>query len=132
MKRQRNTKQRKMVFDAVQNHMDHPSADQIYRKLRDEDPKISRGTVYRNLNLLAENGEVRHVDMPGVDRFDWRTEPHYHVLCKGCGRISDATLSYQKELDALLSEESGYKIARHTTVFEGLCPQCQREGAPEE
>lgn len=59
MTQQRNTKQRKLILEVVQAHQDHPSADQIYAEVRKLDPKISRGTVYRNLNLLADNGEIR-------------------------------------------------------------------------
>lgn len=112
---------------AVQAHLDHPSADQIYLEVRGEDQKISRGTVYRNLNLLVENNEVRHVKIPGVDRFDWRTEPHYHLLCTGCGNVCDVPIPYHTELDGLLSEQTGYEITFHRTTFEGLCPACQKK-----
>ena len=127
MKGQRSTRQRTLVFRAVQERRDHPSADQIYLEVRERDPKISRGTVYRNLNLLAENGDVRHVRLPGVDRFDWRTEPHYHLLCTGCGKVCDVPVPYRAELDRALSEQTGYAIAFHRTTFEGLCPDCRRE-----
>ncbi len=127
MKSQRSTKQRKMVFDAVKTHGDHLTADQIYLYVRGEDPKISRGTVYRNLNLLADNGEIRHVVVPGVDRFDWRMEPHYHIRCMRCGKVSDAPVPYSDELDRRLSEQTGYEIVQHLTVFEGLCPDCRQK-----
>ncbi|NLF29086.1 MAG: transcriptional repressor [Clostridiales bacterium] len=126
MKRQRSTPQRKVVLEAVRASREHPSADRLYLLVREQNPKISRGTVYRNLNLLVENGEVRHVEMPGVDRFDWRTEPHYHLLCRRCGRVCDAPVQYREELDRMLSEDTGFRIDRHITVFEGLCPDCLR------
>ncbi len=125
MKPQRNTKQRKMVFDTVQARRDHPCADEIYLHVRGQDPKISRGTVYRNLNLLSENAEIQHVRIPGLDRFDWRVEPHYHLLCLQCGKVCDVSLPYRTELDQSLAEETGYEIAQHSTVFEGLCPDCR-------
>jgi Fe2+ or Zn2+ uptake regulation protein len=90
-----------------------------------EDPRISRGTVYRNLNLLEENGEILHVKVPGVDRFDWRVDCHYHLLCTGCGAVSDVPCEYHAELDGDLAQKTGYRIARHRTIFEGLCPVCQ-------
>lgn len=125
MKVQRSTKQRSLVFRAVQEHKDHPTADQIYLEVRERDPTISRGTVYRNLNLLTKNSQVRHVKMPGVDRFDWRIEPHYHLLCTGCGKVYDVPVPYHAELDKELSERSGFEVTGHSTTFEGLCPDCR-------
>jgi len=130
MKRQRNTRQRSLVLKAVQAHREHPSADQIYLFVRAQDPRISRGTVYRNLHLLVENGEARHVKMPDTDRFDWRVEPHYHLRCLSCGKVSDVPIPYRAELDRELSEQSGYQISFHCTTFEGLCPDCAREKEP--
>ncbi len=127
MKQQRSTKQRRMVLEAVRARNDHPSADQLYLDIRAGDPRISRGTVYRNLNLLAANGELRHVKVPGVDRFDWRVEPHYHLLCGRCGRVADIPLPYQKEWDREMAEQTGYEVFCHRTVFEGLCPECRQK-----
>lgn len=126
MKRLRNTRQRSQVLKAVRARGDHPSANQIYHDLRETDPKISRGTVYRNLNLLVENGDIRHVKMPGMDRFDWRVEPHYHLLCTECGKACDAPLSYREAMDRQVAEETGYLIDCHRITFEGLCPECRR------
>lgn len=125
MKPQRNTKQRQMVADTVQGRQDHPCADQVYLHIRKRDAKISRGTVYRNLKLLSENGEIQQIKLPGLDRFDWRLDPHYHLLCTGCGNVCDVSIPYQEELNRRIAGESGYRIAGHSTVFEGLCPRCQ-------
>lgn len=125
MKGQRNTRQRQLVSDAVTARRDHPMADQVYQQVRAEDPHISKGTVYRNLNLLAESGEIQHVKIPGIDRFDWRVEPHYHLLCTGCGAVIDVPLKYRAELDQAMARETGYEIAGHRTTFEGLCPDCR-------
>ena len=129
MKQQRNTKQRQLVLDAVQAHCDHPSADQIYLEVRAINNKISRGTVYRNLHMLVEQGEILRVRLPNMepDRFEYRVDTHYHLLCTECGAVSDAPLLYSKELDQEMFEKSGYVIARHRTVFEGLCPVCQQK-----
>ena len=129
MRRQRSTKQRKLVYDTVQALRDHPTADEIYLTLRSVEPKISRGTVYRNLNLLTENGEVRHVAMPDADRFDWRTERHYHLRCTQCGAIVDAPMPYRAELDSQLAQDTGFQVRRHHLVFEGLCPDCLQQNA---
>lgn len=123
--KQRSTRQRRLVFDAVQVMREHPTADHIYLKVRGDDPHISRGTVYRNLNLLVENGEVRHVRLPGVDRFDWRTDRHYHIVCTSCGKVADAPVNYESADDAALEKATGFAIKGHIKVFEGLCPACQ-------
>lgn len=127
MKQQRNTKQRKTVLDAVRARHDHPSADQVYLNARQADEKISRGTVYRNLNLLAQDGEILQVKLPDINRFDCRTDLHYHLICTECGAVCDAMLPYHVELDTLLGAETGYAIDRHRTVFEGVCPACRKK-----
>lgn len=127
MKQHRNTRQRKLVLDAVRSRQDHPGADSIYLDVRRQDDKVSRGTVYRNLNLLAEKGEITHVKVPGTDRFDLRTDQHYHLFCVGCGAVSDAPIPYDASHDKEVEAETGFQIQRHRTFFEGLCPDCQKK-----
>lgn len=127
MKQSRNTRQRQLVLTAVRARTDHPTADDIYLDVRALDGKISRGTVYRNLSLLAEKGEILHVKVPAADRYDRRTDIHYHMLCTRCGAVSDAPLVYRTALDEELGEKTGYRITRHRTLFEGVCPGCARK-----
>ena len=125
MKERRNTKQRALILQTVKKHCDHPSAEQIYMEVRAVSPKISRGTVYRNLNLLSETGGIRHLEMPDADRFDWREDRHYHLCCTGCGRVIDVPIGYLEDLDQALAEQTGYLMVYHHTTFEGLCPACR-------
>ena len=127
MKQQRNSRQRQLVLATVKEHTDHPTADEIYLEARMSDDKISRGTVYRNLNLLAQTGEIREVRMFDADRYDSRMDLHHHLLCTGCGAVCDAPASYHPELDRELAEKTGYAVGLHRTVFEGLCPACQKK-----
>ena len=106
----RNTRQRKIVLEAVQEHHDHPSADQIYLEIRTKDPRISRGTVYRNLNILSGEGQITHVKVPGADRYDCRTDFHYHLICTDCGAVCDAPFSYDPTPDKTIAAESGYRM----------------------
>ncbi|MEG0996020.1 MAG: transcriptional repressor, partial [Clostridia bacterium] len=85
-----------------------------------------RGTIYRNLNLLAQNGEILIVRVPGADRFDCRLERHYHLLCTSCGKVCDVPLPYHAELDKEISQATGFAIAWHHVICEGLCPECQK------
>lgn len=125
MKQQRNTKQRQLVLDTVRLRRDHPSADQVYLEVRALDDRISRGTVYRNLAILVRQGEILQVKLPNTDRFEGRSDKHYHIVCTACGSVSDMPLPYQEELDGQAAEKTGYAIEKHRTVFEGLCPNCR-------
>lgn len=120
----RNTKQRQIVLDAVRTNNYHLSADQIYLEARKLEPKISRGTVYRNLHLLVDENEIQQVKVFDVDRYDFNLDPHYHLLCTTCGEICDLEIDYQTQLDSQVNGYQGYKIKRHRTIFEGTCPRC--------
>ena len=126
MKQQRNTRQRELVLQIVQAHHDHPTADEIYLEAREKDDKISRGTVYRNLNFLAESGEILQVKIPSADRFDSRLDYHYHVICTECGAVIDLSLPYDAHLDETVQAQTGCIIKRHRTIFDGICPDCQK------
>lgn len=122
----RNTKQRKLVLDAVRQSYNHPTADEIYNVVRAQDDKISRGTVYRNLNLLADAGEILSIKTPGGSRFDRTIEPHAHIICTSCSRVIDVPLPFDAQLDAKASEQIGWHVTSHYTIFEGLCPDSGR------
>lgn len=126
MTQRRNTRQRQLVLEAVRARHDHPTADEIYLDVRREDDKISRGTVYRNLNLLAADGEIQSVRMRGGDRFDLRRDRHSHIVCRECGAVMDAPLPYAEDIDDALAERTGYADVVHFTVFDGLCPACSK------
>lgn len=122
----RNTHQRKLVLDAVLASSSHPTADEIFAAVRATDPKVSRGTVYRNLNLLSEEGAILHIKTPGGSRFDKTVEPHTHLACTGCGRVIDAEAPYAAELDSAVEERvTGWQVFSHYTIFEGICPDCR-------
>ena len=126
MKQSRMTRQKQMILDIALAHHDHPTADQIYAEVRAADGRISRGTVYRNLEQLSAAGILLHVKLPGADRFDCRLDRHYHLICRSCGTVLDAPADYQDELDRQVSQRCGFKVMRHRTIFEGLCPECAK------
>ena len=125
MIQQRNTPQRQLVLETVLSHHDHPTADQIYLDVRAVNQTISRGTVYRNLSQLAENGDILQVKAANADRFDRRLDLHHHIICLSCGEVCDACVPYNRELEQQAMQTSKYIITQHRTVFEGLCPKCQ-------
>lgn len=126
----RNTRQRKLVLDAVLASCDHPTAEEVYNAVRARDDKISRGTVYRNLNLLAEEGTILSIKAPGGVRFDRTVKPHAHVICLSCGEVVDAPSPVDPETEGRVAEATSYEIASHYTIFEGICPACRAAATP--
>lgn len=125
MKQTRNTPQRQMVRGLLIGNTSHPTAEEIFQLAKEQCPGISRGTVYRNLNLLAESGEIQRLPMPvGPDHFDFQTHPHYHFICRSCYRVLDAKLPYMEELNHETPEIPGCKAEQHRLLLIGLCPEC--------
>lgn len=124
LKQHRMTKQKQIILDIAKSHCDHPTADQIYLEVHAKDARISRGTVYRDLEQLSELGYILHVKVPGADRYDSRLDLHYHMICMECGIVLDAPLKYHRDADQDLHESSGFEVIRHRTIFEGYCPEC--------
>ena len=118
-----------MILRAVRGRCDHPSADDICDDIKKQDGRISRATVYRNLGVLCESGEIARVTVPAADRFDLRCDRHYHFFCTCCGRVFDAPAGYLEELDRWVEANSGFSVSRHRTVFEGICPECSAKKA---
>jgi Fe2+ or Zn2+ uptake regulation protein len=122
----RNTGQRNLVFEAVRagNHL---SAREIFTMVSKKTP-MSFGTVYRNLQILVELGEIIAIEAdPNMIRYDKRRDRHHHLLCKKCGNVFDVPISYQPEFDRKAQKESGFIIESHTITFEGLCINCQKK-----
>ena len=113
MKQQRNTRQRQLVLDVVRGRRDHPTAEQIYQSVREQDAHISRGTVYRNLNLLCDNREIYRVVMSSSDRFDLRTDPHYHIHCLVC----DSVVMFPTPMTAPMTKRWSRKPATASCVI---------------
>ena len=107
MAARKHSRQRDSILQFLMTRKDHPTADIIYMNVRQRNPSISLGTVYRNLTLLAENGEIKRLNMgDGVDHFDADTSPHYHLFCEKCGGVvENADFGMDVLLTALLPAE---------------------------
>lgn len=121
------SRQRELIKQSLQGRKDHPTAEMVYAAIREEHPQISLGTVYRNLSLLVEMGEIQKLSIEdGPYRFDWNTEPHYHFFCRQCHAVTDMEVGedpVQEKLPAIQSCFSG-RIERYTTEFYGICNNC--------
>lgn len=121
------SRQRDAIMDFLSQRKDHPTAEVIYDNVKKIYPKISLGTVYRNLTLLTENGMVRKLrTRDSKDHFDADLSPHYHFMCNGCGCITDIFLDHAKELEAAASELTPGKITGHEVFFYGICSSCMK------
>lgn len=124
------SRQRASIIEYLKNTSSHPTADTVYMHVKQVYPNISLGTVYRNLNLLAELGEAKKISIPGEsDRFDGRTDNHYHVICNKCGCVTDLEFPMEqvKEVNHLADDHYTGEILSHETIFYGLCPDCSKE-----
>lgn len=122
MQTQRFSYQREQIYAAMRETAEHPTAEMVYNWLKPTIPRLSLGTVYRNLHQLAEDGLLAEIAGPVV-RFDAVTLPHTHFCCTRCGAVSDLKLPYDQTLD-LQAAEDGYEIQQHSLIFYGLCPAC--------
>ena len=123
----KHSKQREAIMAFLKTRYDHPTADTVYMNIRQEFPNISLGTVYRNLSLLADLGEIQKLTPgQGPDRFDANVQPHYHFICKTCGQVMDMDME-NLDLEAvhdIASKKFGGHIDGHVTYFYGTCPGC--------
>jgi Fur family peroxide stress response transcriptional regulator len=106
----------------------HPSAAQLYEKIKVQFPTMSQATVYKTLALLKEMNQVLEIDLRDDSHYDGnRLQPHPHLICIKCNKIVDGEVSFDQELIRKLEEVSGYTILRPQISLYGLCPDCKIE-----
>ncbi|MBI2874219.1 MAG: transcriptional repressor [Firmicutes bacterium] len=121
----RNTRQRNAILRVLQSTKSHPTADWVYQQVRQEIPKISLGTVYRNLRLLSEKEQILELNYGSTfSRFDGNPNNHYHFVCRICGAVYDVELPLVRELDVKVSGDTGFKVENHRLEFYGICNPC--------
>lgn len=122
------SKQRDQILHFLMTRKDHPTADVVYMEVRKENPNISLGTVYRNLTLLADIGEIQKLRVgDGVDHFDADTSPHYHFVCNQCGRVIDLEMDSIDDIVDKASERFAGRISGYFAYFSGECEQCSEQ-----
>ncbi len=120
------SKQREAIKEYLSQTKEHPTADTVYTNIRAVLPNISLGTVYRNLNLLAEQGEILKINCEdGSVHFDGNLDPHYHFICKSCGKIFDIEMESIDFINKIAGASFGGKIEGHIVHFYGKCPDCK-------
>ncbi len=124
----RHTIQKDLIHKAVQNMRRHVTADEVFEFVKNEHPTIGKGTVYRNLGILADEGAIRKVEIPdGPDCFDFTLDKHYHVRCVKCGAVHDADIEVLENLEERIGDKRGMLFLDHDILFKGICGNCQTE-----
>lgn len=119
------SRQRESIKEYLMSTKEHPTADTVYLHVKKEFPNISLGTVYRNLNLLADIGEAIKIStLNGGDRFDGTTTPHYHFFCTECGAVSDLDMENIDTINQLARKNFDGEIDSHNITFYGRCGDC--------
>lgn len=122
------SKQRNLILETVVKNPIHPTADQVYSQLHEENPTLSLGTVYRNLNLLSDIGQLRRICVPnGSDRYDGRLDRHFHIICDKCQKVYDVENRLKLDIERHVQKETGYRVNEIDVVMNGICPDCQKK-----
>lgn len=123
--KRRRSRQRDTMLRVLRGTKSHPTADWIYEQVKREIPNVSLGTVYRNLRMLKEAGEIIELDFGAAQsRFDGNPEPHYHFVCLSCGRVLDVDMPVKRGLDEEARESSDHQVLGHRLEFYGTCSRC--------
>ena len=123
------TTQRQIILEELAKVKTHPTASELYDMVRKRLPRIGLGTVYRNLELMADSGMILKIEVGGTQkRFDATTDDHYHIRCSVCGRVDDIDVPVIRDLASQAATTTSYQILGHHIEFTGICSSCQKEG----
>ena len=132
MTSRRNTIQKDLVRNAVYEMKRHVTANEVYEFIKESYPTIGKGTVYRNLDILVEEGALRKVEVSeGPNRFDFTLKNHYHVRCVKCGEVSDVDMDEIPDLMKKIHDTHGIEFWIMIYSFKGICPKCRKEAKVE-
>jgi Fur family ferric uptake transcriptional regulator len=125
---QRNTQQRQVILEELKKLTSHPTAAVLYAIVRQRLPRISLGTVYRNLELLACNGVIKKIETSGKQsRFDAECMKHDHVRCIECGKVDDIGGVSDESSNRRFLHHNGYEVLGSRVEYFGKCPDCRDE-----
>ena len=120
----KHSKQRDAIIEELCQRYDHPTAEEIYLALKIKMPNLSLGTVYRNLNMLSDDGTIQKISVGGADHFDGNAKNHYHMLCTECKRLIDVAYPVLEDIEKKAVDFVDGKITSHSITFIGVCNGC--------
>lgn len=119
------TTQRQIILEELGKVTSHPTANEVYDMVRKRLPRIGLGTVYRNLELMAETGIILKLEVGGTQkRFDATVDPHYHIRCLSCGKVDDIEIPVMADINKTAADISHYQVLGHHIEFSGICSEC--------
>lgn len=122
------TTQRQIILEELGKVSSHPTANEVYDMVRKRLPRIGLGTIYRNLELMAESGIILKLEVGGTQkRFDATVETHYHIRCTSCGRVDDIDIEVKDNINEIAARSCDYKVLGHHIEFSGICVDCSNE-----
>lgn len=123
------SKQREIILETLQETHTHPTAKELYNMVHEKYPKISKSTVYRNINILVENNFIIRIKMQsGADRFDYICKEHYHAICEKCGSVFDFVYEFEKEmLKKIIKSQTGIITNADSITIYGICDKCKEK-----
>lgn len=124
----RNTLQKEIILNAVQSLKNHATAEEVYAFVNTQYPNISRGTVYRNLNLLSEDKFINRIEVPNAaDHYDHNCSKHFHVHCIKCDKIFDVCLDDFPDMLKHVQGKENFQFLDYDIMFKGICYYCQQK-----
>jgi Fur family transcriptional regulator, ferric uptake regulator len=122
------TTQRQIILEELAKVTSHPTANDLYDIVRQRLPRIGLGTVYRNLELMAESGLILKLEVGGTQkRFDATISPHYHIRCIQCAKVDDIDIPVQHHINEIATAACDYQILGHHIEFSGICDDCAQK-----
>lgn len=119
------SRQREKIYQALVRTTSHPTAEWVYERVREQIPRISLGTVYRNLHILKGQGKIRELDFgEGLRRYDATVDQHYHFVCERCGVVRDLDIPPLDDLHQRVQPMVPGTIQTHKLDFYGICSDC--------
>lgn len=122
------TPQRLAVYDMLSHTTEHPTAEMIYQKVKEQYPTMSFATVYKSVEIFSKLGVIQVLNT-GEDsfRYDAKTSEHPHIKCTKCGRVNDVSHLDARAVESLVENETSFKVNGHQFYFYGICPDCQKK-----
>ncbi|HLC41979.1 MAG TPA: transcriptional repressor [Methylomirabilota bacterium] len=124
------TDQRRVILEMVRSTDTHPTAERVYHEVKKRVPRVSLGTVYRNLKLLTEQGLLAELADGHYTRYDGKVGSHHHFRCSTCGRIFDLDEPLDRRLEERVASRTGFEVRDHRIEFFGRCAACARSRRP--
>jgi len=128
--KERRTRQLEAVYDVIRAAHDHPTADEVCARVRRKLPRVSLGTVYRNLQKLTAAQRVQVVQLRDrTARYDTKLAEHDHFLCERCGTVTDLVRRVPTRRSCVALSRAGYAVRAHALTYYGVCPRCRTDAA---